>query len=159
MKIKIEITYYYKHNYILSTAKRRLKKLYGRGQAECDKMALTRSVDKKTYRGCLYAHTPAWKASVLSRVSASPLVVASHFHSELPRDSDADVGKVSPSRGASVALPRAHPEWSSRSSKVGRRPTQLPSPAIALMMYFLRSCRWCKETALTFIYVDSVRAV
>ena len=110
MKIQIESTYYYKHNYILSTAKRRLKKLYGRGLAECDKMALTRSVDKKTYRGCLYAHTPAWKASVLSRVSASPLVAASHFHSELPRDSDADVGKVSLRRGWSVAVPRAHPE-------------------------------------------------
>ena len=110
MKIKIEFTYYYKHNCILSTAKRRLKKLYGRGQAECDKMALTRSVDKKTYRGCLYAHTPAWKASVLSRVSASPLHVASHFHSGLARDSDADIGKVSLSRGSSVALPRAHPE-------------------------------------------------
>ena len=110
MKIHIESTYYYKHNCILSTAKRRLKKLYGRGEAECDKMALARSMDKKTYRGCLYAHTPAWKASVLSRVSASPLVAASHFHSELPRDSDADVGKVSPSRGSSVALPRAHPE-------------------------------------------------
>ena len=66
----------------------------GRGQAECDKMALTRSVDKKTYRGCLYAHTPARKASVLSRVSVSSLVAASHFHAELPRGSDADIGKV-----------------------------------------------------------------
>ena len=94
-----------------SPAKRRLQNLYGRGLAECDKMALTRSVDKKTYRGCLYAHTPAWKASVLSRVSASPLVAASHFHSaELARDSDADVGKASLSRGSPVALPRAHPE-------------------------------------------------
>ena len=61
-------------------------------------------------RGCLYAHTPAWKASVLSRVSTSPLVAASHFHSELARDSDADIGKVSLSTGSSVALPRSHPE-------------------------------------------------
>ena len=36
--------------------------------------------------------------------------VASHFHSELARDSDADIGKVSLSTGSSVALPRAHPE-------------------------------------------------
>ena len=48
-KINIESTYYYKRNYILSTANRRLQKLYGRGPAKRHKMTLTGSVDKKMY--------------------------------------------------------------------------------------------------------------
>ena len=47
---------------------------------------------------------------MLSRVSVSSLVAASHFHAELPRGSDADIGKVSLNRGVSVELPRVHPE-------------------------------------------------